>query len=128
MRARRRARSHIRATSRWLVKRILPSLEKRKRMRTSAPPLCGKYRGAPTRHGGRGGAGWRRGQESYRHLAAGREILPGALATARRRDGRGHHVLDPVPGAGPAVVAGGPAAVGQAVLGQGVLPVLPQEV
>ena len=53
---------------------------------------------------------------------------PGPLAPAGRRHGRGHHVLDAVAGAGPAVVAGGPPAVGQAVLGQGVLPVLPQEV
>ncbi len=30
---RRNARSHIRATSRWLVKRILPNLEKRSRSR-----------------------------------------------------------------------------------------------
>ena len=77
---------------------------------------------------GRAGAGRRRGQESYRHLAPGREILARALAAAGRRHGRGHHVLDAEAGAGAAVVARGPPAVGQPVLGQGVLPVLPQEV
>ena len=34
----------MRATSRWLVKRILPSLAKRKRMRISASPLSDRAR------------------------------------------------------------------------------------
>ena len=83
---------------------------------------------ASRRPEGRSGTGWRRRKKSYRHLASGREILPGALAPTGRRDRRGHHVLDPEPGAGPAVVAGCPAAVRQSVAGQGVEPVLPQEV
>ena len=58
----------------------------------------------------------------------GRQVLAGALAAAGGRRGRGHDVLDAVAGAGAAVVAGRPAAVGQADLGQRVLPVLPQEV
>ena len=56
------------------------------------------------------------------------EVLARALAPTRGRHRRRHHVLDPEPGAGAAVVARRPAAVLEAVLGQGLLPVLPQEV
>ena len=56
------------------------------------------------------------------------QVLAGALAAAGRRHGRGDDVLDAVAGAGAAVVAGGPAAVRQADLGEGVAPVLPEEV
>src|SRR6185436_12417869 len=56
------------------------------------------------------------------------EPLAGALAPAGRWAGRRHDVLDAVAGAGTAVVAGGPAAVLEAELVEGVAPVLPEEV
>ena len=68
------------------------------------------------------------GSSVHRHLAADGEVLAGALAAAGGRDGRGDDVLDAVAGAGAAVVAGRPAAVLEADLGQGVAPVLPEEV
>ena len=56
------------------------------------------------------------------------EVLAGALAPTGGRDRGGDDVLDAEAGAGAAVVAGRPAAVLEADLGQGVAPVLPQEV
>src|SRR6516225_253601 len=110
-RLRRRARSHIRATSRWLVKRTLPSLAKRRRKRRC--PSAGtadQLNGDP---------------------AAVVQVLARALASARRRDRRGDDVLEAEAGAGPAVVARGPAAVLDGLrlrTGQRVLPVAPEEV
>src|SRR4029077_20707752 len=54
--------------------------------------------------------------------------LPGALAPACGRNGRGHHVLDSEPGARAAVVARRPTAILEPVLGKGLLEVLPEEV
>src|SRR5664280_3488928 len=118
----------MRATSRWLVKRILPSLAKRKRMRISASPLPDPHGCMLLRPGVRNGAGRHRREKSYRYLTPGREILAGTLAPACRRHRRGHHVFDPETGARPAVVAGGPPTVLQTVVGQCIEPVLPQEV
>ena len=56
------------------------------------------------------------------------EVLAGALAPSGRRDRRRHDVLEAEPGAGAAVVAGGPAAVLDGHPGQRVLPVAPEEV
>ena len=109
---RRRARSQTRAMSRWLVKRTLPVLVKRTRILIAAPTA--------DRLG--------RASSVTGHLAADGEVLAGALAAAGGRDGRGHDVLDAVAGAGAAVVARGPAAVLEADLGEGVAPVLPEEV
>src|SRR5580692_3813297 len=107
-RLRRNARSHMRATSRWLVKRTLPNLEKRSRRRR-----------------------WSSGStadQPDRDAPAVAQVLARALAAARRWPGRGHHVLDPETGTGAAVVAGRPAAVLDAGADQRVLPVAPQEV
>src|SRR6185437_6173540 len=60
-------------------------------------------------------------------VAAG-QVLASALAAAGRGDRGGDDVLQAEPGAGAAVVAGGPPAVLEAGAGQGLLPVLPQEV
>src|SRR5438270_8383832 len=92
----------MRATSRWLVKRTLPSLAKRRRIFMTRAS-CG---------------------DSRSQL----DGLAGALAAARRRGGRGDDVLDRVAGAGAAVVAGRPPAVLEADLVEGVAPVLPEEV
>ena len=70
----------------------------------------------------------RRGDRATGTADAPLEVLAGALAAAGRRDGRGDDVLDAVAGAGAAVVAGRPAAVLEADLGEGVAPVLPEEV
>src|ERR1700683_594867 len=105
---RRSARSHMRATSRWLVKRILPNLEKRSRRRRWSS----------------GGTA----DQPDRDAVALAQVLPGALAAPGRQHGRGHHVLDAEAGAGAAVVARRPAAVLDAGPGQGVLPVAPEEV
>ena len=59
---------------------------------------------------------------------ADRTILSGALAASGGRRRRGHHVLDAVAGAHAAVVAGRPPAVLDPGLGQGGLPVVPEEV
>src|SRR5690606_525622 len=67
-------------------------------------------------------------QERDRHLAAAPQVLTRALAPAGRGDRRCDDVLDAVAGAGAAVVAGGPAAVLEADLVEGVAPLLPQEV
>ena len=57
-----------------------------------------------------------------------RPVLAGALATASRCDRRRHDVLERVVGAYPAVVARRPPAIGEPVLGQRRLPVVPEEV
>src|SRR4051794_36589781 len=54
--------------------------------------------------------------------------LAGALGAAGRWGGRGNDVLDAVASACAAVVARRPPAIGEADLGEGVAPVLPQEV
>src|SRR5580704_15760168 len=98
----------MRATSRWLVKRILPALVKRRRRRrASSGSTADQVDGYPVPAG---------------------EVLAGALAATRRRDRRRHDVLQAEPGAGTAVVAGGPAAVLDRHPGQRVLPVAPEEV
>src|SRR5580658_3364979 len=101
---RRNTRSHIRATSRWLVKRILPNLEKRSRSRRCS------WRGSS------GGTA----DQPYRDAAPLTEVLPGALAPPGRRHGGRHHVLDPEARAGAAVVARRPAAILHCGGGQGV--------
>ena len=68
------------------------------------------------------------GRELDRDAVPTAQIHARALAAAGGRGGRGDDVLDAVAGAGAAVVARGPAAVGQADLGEGVLPVHPEEV
>ena len=85
--------------SRWLVKRILPSLVNRRRNLTAWPRHAGSARACEQRD---------------RHLAAGGEILARALAAAGRRDRRRHDVLEAVAGAHATVVARGPAAVFEA--------------
>src|SRR5580704_7257314 len=98
----------MRATSRWLVKRILPALVKRRRRRRSSS-------GSTADH-------------ADRYPVPAAEVLAGALAATRRGDRRRHDVLQAEPGAGAAVVAGGPAAVLDGHPGQRVLPVAPEEV
>ena len=88
---RRNARSHIRATSRWLVKRILPSLEKRRRSR--------RFSSGST------------ADELDRDAVALGEVLARALAPARRRHSRRHDVLEAELRAGAAVVTRRPSAV-----------------
>src|SRR5580704_12064530 len=98
----------MRATSRWLVKRILPALVKRRRRRR---PSSGST-----------------ADQADRYPVPSSEVLAGALAATRRRDRRRHDVLHAEPGAGTAVVAGGPAAVLDRHPSQRVLPVAPEEV
>src|ERR1700761_3032297 len=98
----------MRATSRWLVKRIFPSLVKRRRRRR-----CPSGDTADQAHG---------------DAVPDAEILPRALAPTRRRDRGGHDVLEPEAGAGATVVTGRPAAVLDRDTGQRVLPVPPEEV
>src|ERR1700722_7898484 len=98
----------MRATSRWLVKRILPCFVKRSRTRR-----------------------WPSGNtadQANRNSIAHAEVLPGALTPAGRGNRRGDDVLQPESGAGPAVVARRPAAVLDGHAGQRVLPVPPEEV
>ena len=99
--ARRSARSHMRATSRWLVNRTLPSFGGRTRSFTTPASLVSGV--APAPRPGR--------QQRDRDLAAAARVLAGALAAARGRDRRGDDVLDAVAGADAAVVARRPAAV-----------------
>ena len=108
----RNARSRARATSRCEIKRTLPRLVNRSR--------TGVRRSSP-RHGPTS-------QEPDRDRAARSKVLAGALTSARGRDRRRHDVLEGVVGAHPAVVAGRPPAIGEPVLGEGGLPVVPQEV
>src|SRR4030095_8370005 len=96
--ARRSARSQMRATSRWLVKRILPALAKRTRTRGAGPVTAGLRRGA-------GCAGSR-----ARRLAGGRSTGPAPCPGRRRARG------------------GAPRRGGEPPLAGGALPVLPQEV
>ncbi len=110
----------MRATSRWLVQRTLPSLENRSLTRIARPQP------APTGSGRR--ACSTTGTGDGRPADAPGDALAGALAAARGGDRRGHDVLEAVAGAHAAVVAGRPAAVLEAALGQRGLPVLPEEV
>ena len=113
----RKARSSARATSRCEMKRTLPRLAKRMRTGNPLSPLIVGASSTGTEIAA-----------ARRCLATEGEALPGALAPAGGRDRRGHDVLERVVGAHPAVVAGGPPAVGEAVRGQGRLPVVPEEV
>ena len=116
---RRSARSHMRATSRWLVNRIFPMLgvAEAQRPRTGgsapAPGGGGRLRSAVNRTGTRP------------PLARSWPVpwLPPAGGT-----GEATTCSRPKPGAGPAVVAGGPAAVLHPGAGQRLLPVPPEEV
>ncbi len=111
----------MRATSRWLVQRTRPSLVKRTRSRHRTGS-AGAAQARPLRPGDAGP----RNRTGTGPPAA--RSWPVPWLPAGRGDRRRHHVLDPEPGAGPAVVARGPPAVLEAVLGQGLLEVLPQEV
>src|SRR5271169_1740440 len=106
----RSARSNARATSRWDTKRILPRFENRSRTGQPVSPRTGRR------------------QEPDGDGPAGREVLARPLAAARRGRRRPDDVLEGVVGAYPAVVAGCPAAVGEPVRRQGLLPVVPEEV
>ena len=118
----RNARSSARATSRCEIQRTLPRFVYRSRTGFAAPPLMhGDLR---RRRSSAGFAPRNRTGTS----APGAQVLARALAAARGRERRGHHVLEGVVGAHPAVVAGSPPAIGEAVLGQGRLPVVPEEV
>ena len=66
------------------------------------------------------------GEQLHRHGVADGEILAGSLAPARGRDGGGHHVLERVARAHPAVVARRPPTIGEPVLGERRLPVVPR--
>src|SRR5580704_2865345 len=105
---RRKARSHIRATSRWLVKRILPSLEKRRRSR--------RFSSGST------------ADELDRDAVALGEVLARALAPARRRHSRRHDVLEAELRAGATVVTRRPSAILDGNARERVLPVAPQKV
>src|ERR1700722_18608003 len=98
----------MRATSRWLVKRILPCFVKRSRTRR-----------------------WPSGNTADQgdmYSIAPAQVLPRALTPAGRGHRRRDDVLQPESGAGPAVVARRPAAVLHGHAGQRVLPVPPEEV
>src|SRR5271166_1913790 len=98
----------MRATSRWLVKRIFPALVKRSRSRR-----------------------WPSGNtadQADRNAVPDAEILSRALAAAGRGNRRGDDMLQPEAGAGSAVVTRGPATVLHGHAGQRILPVAPEEV
>src|SRR5262245_48137615 len=135
--ARRNARSQRRATSRWLVKRIFPSFENLIRYRWRSREVIGRTptdrcpapSGAAPRNpicarlpGGRSAAGTSDSPSSDEHQ------LTGALRSPRGRGGRSNDVLDAVAGTCSAVVARRPPTIGEAHLGEGVAPVLPQEI
>src|SRR5439155_8144113 len=111
----RNARSNARATSRWEMNRTLPRFPKRTRTGNPESPRTGR-RLLP------------HAEELDRRVAAAAEILAGPLAPARRGHGRRDDVLERVVGAHAAVVTRCPPAVRKAVLVQGGLPVLPEEV
>ena len=100
------------------MKRTLPCLVKRMRTGKPASPLTSARL---DRHATRGPT--RDGLAHRRRGPGPVPWLPPAGGTARR-----HHVLERVVGAHPAVVAGGPPAVGEPVRGQRRLPVVPEEV
>ena len=117
--ATRNARSSARATSRWLIQRTLPSFVYWSRTGFAAPPLMTPVASpsglVPRKRTGTSAAG-------------PRQVLAGALRTARGRQRRRHDVLEGVVGAHPAVVARSPPAIGEPVLGEGRLPVVPEEI
>ena len=117
----RNARSNARATSRCPTKRTLPCFENL--TRTGNPLLAPHWSSTALLLLSRSLA-----EQRDRDGVTMAQVLTGALAAAGRRHRRRDDVLDRVVGAHPAVVARGPPAIGEPVLGQRGLPVLPEEV